>query len=145
MAKMERKSFDTPEETRTVDKGKLDVVKLGDVTAMRARFEPGWRWSECVMPIAGTASCQVAHLMHGLTGFASSRSPPHGAWNGWRPPAVRSSESCWIFGSWTRAGTDMERSPADPSSPLLARSVYLVELPPACSTAPCRRNRSATL
>jgi len=68
MAKMERKSFDNPEETRSIDKGKLEVVKLGDVTAMRATFEPGWRWSECVKPIAGTPSCQVAHLMHVVSG-----------------------------------------------------------------------------
>ena len=68
MAKMERKTFDTPEETRTVDKGKIDVVKLGDVTAMRARFEPGWRWSEYVKPVVGTDSCEVAHLMHVVSG-----------------------------------------------------------------------------
>ena len=66
MAKMERKSFDAPEETRTVDKGKIEVVKIGDVTAMRVRFEPGWRWSECVKPVVGTESCEVAHLMHEL-------------------------------------------------------------------------------
>jgi uncharacterized cupin superfamily protein len=68
MAAMERKNFDHPEETRTVDKGRIDFVKLGDATAMRARFEPGWRWSECVKPIAGTESCQVAHLMHVVSG-----------------------------------------------------------------------------
>ena len=68
MAKMERKNFDTPEETRKVDKGKIEVVKLGDVTAMRARFEPGWRWSECVKPIVKTNSCEVAHLMHVVSG-----------------------------------------------------------------------------
>jgi len=68
MAKMERKTFDAPEETRTVDKARIDVVKLGDVTAMRARFEPGWRWSESVKPVAGTDSCQVAHLMYVVSG-----------------------------------------------------------------------------
>jgi ethanolamine utilization protein EutQ (cupin superfamily) len=65
---LKRKSFDVPEETRTVDKGKIDVVKLGDVTAMRVHLEPGWRWSECVKPVAGTASCEVAHLMHVVSG-----------------------------------------------------------------------------
>ena len=54
MAKMERKSFDNPEETRSIDKGKIEVVKLGDVTAMRVRFEPGWKWSECVKPVVGS-------------------------------------------------------------------------------------------
>jgi len=68
MAKMERKTFDTPEETRTVKKGEIDVVKLGDVTAMRVRFEPGWRWSECVKPVVETDSCEVAHLMHVVSG-----------------------------------------------------------------------------
>ena len=68
MAKMERKSFDHPEETRSIEKGKIEVVKLGEVTAMRVRFEPGWRWSECVKPVVGTPSCQVGHLMHVVSG-----------------------------------------------------------------------------
>jgi uncharacterized cupin superfamily protein len=68
MARMERKNFDKPEETRSVDKGKIEIVKLGDTTAMRVRFEPGWRWSECVKPVVGTPSCQVAHLMHVVSG-----------------------------------------------------------------------------
>jgi quercetin dioxygenase-like cupin family protein len=68
MAKMERKSFDKPEETRSINKGKIEVVKLGDVTAMRVRFEPGWKWSECVKPVVGTESCQVGHLMHVVSG-----------------------------------------------------------------------------
>ena len=68
MAKMERKTFEKPEESRAVDKGKLDIVKLGDMTAMRARFEPGWRWSECVKPVVKTNSCQVAHLMYVVAG-----------------------------------------------------------------------------
>jgi hypothetical protein len=73
MAKMECKSFDKPEETRSIDKGKIDVVKLGEVTAMRVRFEPGWKWSACVKPIVGTASCQVGHLMHVVSGRMSVR------------------------------------------------------------------------
>jgi uncharacterized cupin superfamily protein len=68
MTKMERKNFDNPEETRSIQKGKIEVVKLGDITVMRARFEPGWRWSECVKPVVGTESCQVGHLMHVISG-----------------------------------------------------------------------------
>src|SRR4030095_806331 len=34
-----------------------------------------------------------------VCGVSSSRSTPHGAWNGWRPAAARSSDSCWIRGS----------------------------------------------
>jgi hypothetical protein len=47
----------------------MDVVTLGDFTLGRGTFEPGWRWSEDVKPIAGTDSCQVRH-----TGFCLSGS-----------------------------------------------------------------------
>lgn len=63
-----RKGFDSPDETRTISKGKVEVVNLGDVQAMRATFEPGWKWSECVKPVAGTDSCQVAHMGYMVSG-----------------------------------------------------------------------------
>jgi D-lyxose ketol-isomerase len=25
-------------------------------------FEPGWKWSECVKPVAGTETCQARHV-----------------------------------------------------------------------------------
>jgi uncharacterized cupin superfamily protein len=62
------KTFDQPDETRTFDKGRVDVVTLGTHTAGRATFEPGWRWSECVKPIVGTESCEVHHLGYVLSG-----------------------------------------------------------------------------
>src|SRR5687768_12635345 len=55
------RSFNSPDETRNFPKGKGEVVKLAGMTFMRGNFEPGWRWSECVKPIAGTESCQVTH------------------------------------------------------------------------------------
>jgi quercetin dioxygenase-like cupin family protein len=60
---LERKSFDKPDETRLfkANKGKLEVVTVGDHTLGRGVFEPGWRWSEHVKPIAGTDSCKAAH------------------------------------------------------------------------------------
>ena len=65
---METKSFDAPDETRTPPKTKVEVVRLGDVQAARLTLEPGWRWSECVKPIAGTESCQARHVGSVLTG-----------------------------------------------------------------------------
>ena len=55
------KNLANPDETRNFPKGKIEIVKLGNITVGRATFEPGWRWSECVKPIAGTSSCQVEH------------------------------------------------------------------------------------
>jgi len=68
MATLEAKNLDTPDETRRFDKGKLDVVQLGSVSAGRAVFEPGWKWSECVKPIAKTESCQAPHTLYMIAG-----------------------------------------------------------------------------
>jgi len=58
MAGMEKKSLEQPDETRTFGNGRLDLVTLPNVAIGRAVFEPGWRWSEHVKPIAGTDSCR---------------------------------------------------------------------------------------
>ena len=75
MAKLERKSFDKADDTRPFKdgKGKVDVVALGDHTVGRGVFEPGWRWSEHVKPIAGTPSCQAAHTGFVLEGRMAVR------------------------------------------------------------------------
>jgi mannose-6-phosphate isomerase-like protein (cupin superfamily) len=110
MAKLERKGFDKPEETRSVDKGTIEVVKLGDVTAMRVRFAPGWRWSECVKPIANTPSCQVAHLMHVVSGRMGVRMDDgteveFGAGDvGTIPPG----HDAWIVGNDSFVGIDFQ-------------------------------------
>ena len=35
---------------------------MGSTAAARLTLEPGWRWSECVKPVAGTDSCQLRHV-----------------------------------------------------------------------------------
>jgi mannose-6-phosphate isomerase-like protein (cupin superfamily) len=62
------KSFARPEETRSFDKGRMEVITLGGVTFGRATFEPGWKWSTCMKPIAKTESCQAAHLAYQVSG-----------------------------------------------------------------------------
>ena len=62
MAGVETGDFDSPDETRTPDKTKVDVVRIGGTSVGRFAFEPGWRWSECVKPVVGTESCQVRHV-----------------------------------------------------------------------------------
>ena len=73
MTTMVKKSFDVPEEIRSFDKSKIEVVHLGDVEAIRVTNQPGWRWSECVKPIVGTDSCQVSHLIHVISGRIAVR------------------------------------------------------------------------
>lgn len=69
MAKVEVKNFDSPDETRPFEgKGKADVVQVAGQTIGRGVFEPGWRWSNNVKPIAQTDSCEVSHLGYVLSG-----------------------------------------------------------------------------
>jgi mannose-6-phosphate isomerase-like protein (cupin superfamily) len=63
MAGTAKKSFDTPDESRTPDKTKVDVVDLGGGHKVaRMTAQPGWRWSECIKPVVKTDSCQALHV-----------------------------------------------------------------------------------
>jgi ketosteroid isomerase-like protein len=48
--------------------GHATLADAGGVSVLRGTFEPGFRWSEDVAPIAGTSSCQVRHLGYVLSG-----------------------------------------------------------------------------
>jgi mannose-6-phosphate isomerase-like protein (cupin superfamily) len=63
--------FEQPDETREFEKGRLEVVTLGGVTVGRASYEPGWKWSEHVSPLAGTESCEVEHVGLVVSGRAA--------------------------------------------------------------------------
>jgi quercetin dioxygenase-like cupin family protein len=66
---LEAKSLDTPEEVREfVSNGRAEIVNLSSGSVGKGTFEPGWRWSEHVKPIAGTESCQVQHIGYVLSG-----------------------------------------------------------------------------
>jgi hypothetical protein len=62
MASISTKNFDAPDETRTPDKTRIEVVDLGGAKAARLTAQPGWRWSECIKPVVGGDSCQTRHL-----------------------------------------------------------------------------------
>jgi hypothetical protein len=69
----EVKSHDTPDETRTPNKTRVEVVRLEGYTIGRFNFEPGWRWSECVKSVVGTDSCQVSHVGYAVAGRITIR------------------------------------------------------------------------
>jgi hypothetical protein len=62
MAGVEARAFDSPDETRTPDKTRVEIVRLGSATVARMTLDPGWRWSECIKPLVGTDSCQLRHV-----------------------------------------------------------------------------------
>jgi uncharacterized cupin superfamily protein len=62
MVAMEIHSIESPDETRAFKAhGHVDVVTIGDFTLGKGIFEPGWKWSEDVKPIAGTEWCMTRH------------------------------------------------------------------------------------
>ena len=66
---VEVKRFDSPDETRPFEgKGEAAVVSVAGHGVAKATFEPGWRWSNNVKPIAGTDSCEVSHLGYCVSG-----------------------------------------------------------------------------
>ena len=62
------RSLNKPDEVRNFPKGKLELVNSGDTSIGRATFQPGWKWSESVGPIAGTKSCEESHVGYCLAG-----------------------------------------------------------------------------
>src|SRR5262249_35658457 len=54
--------FTEPSEVRRFPHGRVDVVELDDTVVGRMSYEPGWRWSVDVKPIAGTERCQYHHV-----------------------------------------------------------------------------------
>ncbi|MCM2323996.1 MAG: cupin domain-containing protein [Oligoflexia bacterium] len=64
------KKFETPDEVRQFrGKGRLELLSFDDGTAIgRGIFEPGWKWSNDVKPIAETDSCEASHTGYCLSG-----------------------------------------------------------------------------
>jgi quercetin dioxygenase-like cupin family protein len=68
VSKLESKSHNRPDETRTPPKARVDIVHLEGFTIGRFTFEPGWRWSECIKPLAKTETCQLSHIGYVVSG-----------------------------------------------------------------------------
>jgi hypothetical protein len=65
------KRFESPDEVRTFEKGRFELIKIGGMTIGRATYEPGWKWSQHVAPVASTPLCQVEHIGMVISGQAA--------------------------------------------------------------------------
>lgn len=68
VSKFEVKSHDKPDELRTPEKTRVEVVRLDGFTLGRFIFQPGWRWSGCIKPVVHTESCQNSHVGYAVSG-----------------------------------------------------------------------------
>lgn len=74
MSHLEGKGFDSPDEVREFKAhGRVELVELASGPVGKGTFEPGWKWSEDVKPLAGTDSCQVAHVGYVISGRMTVR------------------------------------------------------------------------
>lgn len=64
------KRFEEPDETRTFEKGRFEIVRIGGLAIGRATYEPGWKWSIHVSPLVGAALCEVEHVGLVISGRA---------------------------------------------------------------------------
>ncbi len=67
------KRFETPDTTRAFEKGRFDLVQIGGLTLGRARYAPGWKWSDHVGAATGRASCDIEHVGIVISGQAAVR------------------------------------------------------------------------
>ena len=64
----ELKNFGKADEIREFPLGRVELINIGGATIGRAIFEPGWRWSTSVQPLAKTHSCEAPHFQYHVAG-----------------------------------------------------------------------------
>jgi hypothetical protein len=66
------RKFDEPDEIRTFEKGKFELVHIGGITIGRATYDPGWKWSTHVGKALGKKSCDIEHVGLVVAGRATA-------------------------------------------------------------------------
>jgi hypothetical protein len=69
----EHKTFATPDERREFPHGRAEIVNIGGGAIGRLVFQPGWRWSRDVKPLANTPSCEAPHFQYHVSGRLAIR------------------------------------------------------------------------
>lgn len=113
MAAVHKKSLNSPDETRTFGKGKAEVVNVDGVTVIRLHYEPGWKWSEHVKPIAKTDRCEVQHVGYMVQGrlHIVSRDGAEGEINAGDGFVIPPGHDAWTVGNETVILLDLKGSP----------------------------------
>ena len=69
----EHKTFTKPDEVRNFPNGRAEIIRIGGAEVGRLVFQPGWRWSADVKPIAKTSSCEAPHFQYHVAGKLAIR------------------------------------------------------------------------
>lgn len=68
MAKLEKRTFDAPDERSTPPRAEVATVRFGARAFTRVTYFPGFRWTTDMKPVAGTALCQGNHFVYVVAG-----------------------------------------------------------------------------
>lgn len=114
MSTLSFKSFDAPDETRTPDKTRVEVVDLGSAKAARLTVQPGWRWSECIKPVVGGESCQARHVGVGMSGRMHVRHDDgtEGDIGAGEAYLIEPGHDAWVVGDESFVGYEFESTTA---------------------------------
>jgi hypothetical protein len=115
MAGLQVRAFHAPDETRTPDKTRVDVVRMGGTTAARMTLEPGWKWSECVKPVAGTETCQARHVGVAQSGriHVTHEDGTEGEIGPGEAYVIEPGHDAWVVGDETFVGFEFESRSAE--------------------------------
>jgi hypothetical protein len=115
MAGLEMGDFESPDETRTPDKTRIELVRLGGTSAARMTLEPGWRWSDCVKPVVGTDSCQFRHVGVLLQGHMhiAHEDGSEGEVGPGEPYVIEPGHDAWVVGDQPVIGYEFESLAAE--------------------------------
>jgi hypothetical protein len=69
----EYKTFGTPDEIREFPNGRAEIISIGGAQVGRMIFQPGWRWSNDIKPLAKTSSCEAPHFQYHVAGQLAIR------------------------------------------------------------------------
>ena len=115
MAGVEARNFDAPDETRAPDKTKVEIVRMGGTSASRMSLQPGWSWSECIKPIAGTDRCQLHHvgiIMSGTMGIAHEDGTEQQIGPG-QAYVIEPGHEAWVIGDEAVVGYEFDSQTAE--------------------------------
>jgi hypothetical protein len=111
VAGIETGNFDSPDESRTPDKTKVDVVRIGGATVGRATFQPGWKWSECIKPVVGGERCQARHIgvLQSGTLHVAHDDGSEGDLGPGKPYVIEPGHDAWVVGDEAVVAYEFER------------------------------------
>ncbi len=106
------RTFAEADEVRTFEKGRLELLRGNGSDVARAVFEPGWRWSRHVKPIAGTELCTYAHFCYILSGTLHVRMADGSEFEATKDETIRIAphHDAWVVGDEPVTLLDWETS-----------------------------------